>query len=309
MPSNAPFHSHESSDAYSCVCCGHCILLHHSGVSGQRPCVEQIYGNKCRRMSRELVLQPSVLSGSVVVLGSGHAAVPTLASDRVSPVEVAKEGCCSDGSLRRYLYRSALCFNLRKQIPGNSVLNRYMQYIYMATHNRMSPYLVGLALGCVLHRLRGVKVNLGKMVVAGGWIASMATIYGVIFGPYHMFQYHHAYNLLEASVFGGFHRFAWAVAVGWLIFACSKGYGGFINRLLSSNFFKPLSRLSYCMFLTHFAVLIYGTSRLRTAIFVDEYILLHGYAGDIFVTLIVSIFLHMCFEAPFLTLVRLFFGK
>ena len=33
-------------------------------------------------------------------------------------------------------------------------------------------------------------------------------------------------SLAEHSVYGGFHRFAWSVAIGWVIFACCRGYGG-----------------------------------------------------------------------------------
>ena len=33
-------------------------------------------------------------------------------------------------------------------------------------------------------------------------------------------------SLAAHSVYGGFHRFAWAVAIGWVIFACCRGYGG-----------------------------------------------------------------------------------
>ncbi|XP_071445528.1 nose resistant to fluoxetine protein 6-like [Hetaerina americana] len=202
------------------------------------------------------------------------------------------------------------------QLPGfyhvgtsNAALNAYMQYVYMATHNRMAPYLVGLALGCLLHKLRMVKVKINQVSAGVAWVACFVVLYAVIFGPYDMFQFNHPYDVMEASFFGAFHRFAWAIAVGWLIFACSNGYGGFINQLLSAKFFKPLSRLSYCIFLTHVAVLLFGASRSRTAIFVDEYVLFHDYAGDIFITLIASVILHICFEAPFLILVKLLFGK
>ena len=33
-------------------------------------------------------------------------------------------------------------------------------------------------------------------------------------------------SLAANAVYGGFHRFAWAVAIGWVVFACCRGYGG-----------------------------------------------------------------------------------
>jgi len=59
--------------------------------------------------------------------------------------------------------------------------------------------------------------------------------------------------LSEAAniTYGGFHRLAWAMAVGWVVFACARGYGGWINTFLSWNAFKPLSRISFIIYLVH----------------------------------------------------------
>ncbi len=37
---------------------------------------------------------------------------------------------------------------------------------------------------------------------------------------------------IATSIYGGFHRLAWAMAVSWVIFACCRGYGG-ESKLLS----------------------------------------------------------------------------
>jgi len=37
-------------------------------------------------------------------------------------------------------------------------------------------------------------------------------------------------------IYGGFHRLAWAMAVGWVVFACCRGYGGKFVSILKLFF-------------------------------------------------------------------------
>ena len=60
-----------------------------------------------------------------------------------------------------------------------------------------------------------------------------------------------------SAIYGGFYKVAWALAVGWVIFACSRGYGGWINELLSWKAFVPLSRVSYIIYLIHMDTMVF----------------------------------------------------
>lgn len=70
------------------------------------------------------------------------------------------------------------------------------------------------------------------MVVTVGWMASIATGLSVLYGllPYLDETAVPEMNDFTRVAFGAFNRLAWAVAVGWIIFACIKGYGGRLLR-------------------------------------------------------------------------------
>ena len=49
-------------------------------------------------------------------------------------------------------------------------------------------------------------------------------------------------SLAASAIYGGFHRFAWAVAIGWVVFACCRGYGGNVR----STKYKSAYRIINC---------------------------------------------------------------
>ncbi len=53
-----------------------------------------------------------------------------------------------------------------------------------------------------------------------------------------------------------FARAAWGLALGWLIFACFHGYGGFVNRFLSWEGFGPLGKLAFNVYLVHYPLIL-----------------------------------------------------
>lgn len=60
----------------------------------------------------------------------------------------------------------------------------------------------------------------------------------------------------EYALFFSLTKLAWAVAVAWVIFACHHGYGGIVNSILSRKAYLPITRLSFCAYLVHPAMMV-----------------------------------------------------
>ena len=89
---------------------------------------------------------------------------------------------------------------------------------------RYQPYLVGLGLGYLLHRLREAP-RLPVNPIALTWIWVLAALTGclVVYGlvPYQKDPTLVA-STTERALYGGLHRLAWALALAWVILACVK---------------------------------------------------------------------------------------
>ena len=79
-----------------------------------------------------------------------------------------------------------------------------------------------------------------QLQVASGWILATAMGLAVMYG---MFPYTNDVLIPDAIrvAYGSLHRVAWALAVSWVIFACTRGYGGIFIKL---KFLGYLDRLT-----------------------------------------------------------------
>ena len=69
------------------------------------------------------------------------------------------------------------------------------------------------------------------------------------------------YSVFGSTAYAALFRIGWSVALGWVIFACVHGHGGFINSFLSWGLFTSLSRLTYFTYLIHLDIIaIFFTS-------------------------------------------------
>lgn len=130
----------------------------------------------------------------------------------------------------------------------------WQTHIYIRPYTRIGVFLVGVWLGWLLYKTRGKQVKIPIVLVILGWLLSAAAalygIYAIL--PWYDPDYEipKGYGYFYAAI----SRPLWGFSIGWVIFACIKGYGGLINRFLSWSVFMPLGRLTFCVYLTSYRI-------------------------------------------------------
>lgn len=96
------------------------------------------------------------------------------------------------------------------------------------------------------------------------WIST--TIFGV-YSMYSVTLYYipeYNYSYLESALYNSIHRLGWSVFTGWIVLACVTSDGGALKNFLSSRALVPLSRLTYCAYLTNGFIELYLAASIRT---------------------------------------------
>ncbi|XP_063604151.1 nose resistant to fluoxetine protein 6-like isoform X2 [Penaeus indicus] len=187
---------------------------------------------------------------------------------------------------------------------------QYNYKVYLTPWCRASPYLVGLWTGYILHTAKNSPEyrKLTASQVWAGWAAAIGVALAVVFG---IARYNDPspgtpqMTLAEAVLYGALHRAAWAAAVAWVIVACHWGYGGPVDWFLSHPCWQPLSRLTYCIYLTSLPIqfaLQYSTMRPH---YYTNLAKIQETCGVLFIVILVSVALTLVSEAPILGLEKL----
>lgn len=134
---------------------------------------------------------------------------------------------------------------------------------YIPTHTRFIPYLIGIIASYFYYKK---KLHLSLNHVHQTW----STIIGVvvahipILSAILFYTPGYEYDRTQASVYAALHRIPWCAAMGWMVIVGATGNAGLLQPILSWKAFVPLSRLTYCVFLSHGAIQLYTSASLRT---------------------------------------------
>ncbi|GFS75356.1 nose resistant to fluoxetine protein 6 [Nephila pilipes] len=134
-------------------------------------------------------------------------------------------------------------------------LDQYWEYfdkIHDKPYSRLGVYLIGLLLGHYVYQRRLRKMrSIQPMTLCCGWLLSASMMLISLFSLSVREK-----SVFISAVFNVVKNVLFSCGLSWIIFVCTTGNGSIINKCLSSRIFLPLSRISYCAYLTHMIVLM-----------------------------------------------------
>ncbi|XP_077994519.1 nose resistant to fluoxetine protein 6-like [Glandiceps talaboti] len=180
-------------------------------------------------------------------------------------------------------------------------------YYYTKPWTRISTYLVGMIVGYILLKTKcKLKINkfINLLCWAVAWVIALAVLYG-LYGTFHNHPLSRPTDVFYMTV----SRLAWSVAIGWLTFACLTGNGGPINAILSWKAWIPISRLTYCAYLTHIYVLQAYVMYQDRLVNLSDINQIYLYVCSLVLSYLISFVVSLMAEAPMMRLEKILLKK
>ncbi|XP_028030312.1 nose resistant to fluoxetine protein 6-like [Bombyx mandarina] len=179
----------------------------------------------------------------------------------------------------------------------------YMIYFYLHTLTRCSPFFVGMIYGYLMHLYRDRKFIMSMFHAVLIWICMGVLAASVLYVSNPIMQLDWDNQPVDTLI-NCLKRPIWAMAVGWLVFACAQGYGGPINWMLSLRMWKLLSRLSYAMYIVHYPLLFVVNSMTLVPVYFSVQKSIFKFLADFTQSFLVAFLLTVLVDSPCSVLIK-----
>lgn len=187
--------------------------------------------------------------------------------------------------------------------PDPNAITGYLDTIYTKPYSRAGPFLIGLLVGLLLAEERQVHISRRKRAAA--YVVSCLLLGLVLFGTYHSQP-----NRLSDAFYNSLSRVSWAFLVCLIIVLTTDSRDHSRSKLapmrsfLSLPFFVPLSKLTYCAYLIHPLVINFYYRTLQEPLLYNGPGMLSIYFSNVVAVFLISVPVHLLFEAPFAQILR-----
>ncbi|CAF3972930.1 unnamed protein product [Adineta steineri] len=167
----------------------------------------------------------------------------------------------------------------------------FFEKVYITPWCRIGPFIIGMITRLIIEQYHS---TLSKIKIILYTIISIILAMICIYFPFYSNYFPKFFGIIYQSL----SRQCWAIAVGWLIFACSTNHGGLINKILSWPLWTIIARLSYSAYLIHPIIILIQVYNHLTTIHYQTSIVLNNFISQIILTLFTSIFVVILVEMP-----------
>ncbi|XP_051158663.1 nose resistant to fluoxetine protein 6-like isoform X3 [Leptopilina boulardi] len=175
--------------------------------------------------------------------------------------------------------------------------------IYDKPWTRLGPYLIGMSVGYFLFKT-DCKVKMSKITVFVGWLLSSACLLSLLYGLYEA-----ELSPITAAAYSSLSHSAWALGLAWIVIACSTGYGGYVDVILSAPILYPFSRVTYCAYLIHPIVIRLTAMYVDSPFHLGKNSMMVMFFGQFVTSYIISFVVSLSFEAPVVSMLKILSPK
>ncbi|KAI5738450.1 hypothetical protein M8J77_007250 [Diaphorina citri] len=199
-----------------------------------------------------------------------------------------------------YVYRNGYWGHYRTYISQmrDPVSHPEFQSLYVKSHFRAIPYIIGLIVAYVYIQLKEKQYKFSTISL---WTISL-TAFCLGHTPYLLAGLAYIpgrpYYRLEQAMFNPLQRVVWSLCIGWIIIGHGTTGFGPLSRILGHRVFVPFSRLTFCAYLIHVAVQLTSIATMRSPTYVSYTGLILGVFGDLMFTFFCAFLLNIMIESP-----------
>lgn len=130
------------------------------------------------------------------------------------------------------------------------------------------------------------------------WMVLLIAIPVILIGNHPYYQVIPTSTPIMFGLYETLGRNLWAISICYIIFACAHGSGGPVNEFLSLQMWKPLSRLSYCIYLIHYHLIGLIMGSMKTPPYFSAISAFQNFISVFVLSVFISIPLVLAFELP-----------